>query len=385
MADIQLSVIIVSYNALHYLDLCLRSTLKATVDLNAEIIVVDNDSQEPVASWIEKNFKSVRLIKSKENLGFGKANNLGVEEAKGEVILFLNPDTIISKEAINSVLINFKANPNVGALGLRMIDGDGNFLQESKRSTPTLWSSFCRVSGLTSLFPNSQLFSSYRNGHIDEHSISNIEILSGACMFVNVKEIENRLFDPDFYMYGEDIDLSYRIMKSGYKVFYLGSETIIHFKGESTNKRNWSYHYWFFQTMWLFRKKHFNGFLQELANAILFPLIWFLMMLSYLKNMSSPINNEKVIHSNLYSIIGEKTERLLSLIGKQFGTSRITENTSESDLIIINVNNINASDSIELMNSKKEIQKILFWNEELGLLFGSPSKKSQGIRFLSKS
>lgn len=370
MSEKQLSVIIVSHNALAYLDLTLKALIEASDHIQCEIILVDNASSEPVSDWLSTNFPEVKLIASKKNLGFGKANNLGLKEANSKRILFLNPDTIISQSNIDSALSFFDENNNVGAIGMRMINGKGEFLPESKRSIPGIWSSFSRVIGLSSLFPKSAFFASYRLGHIPEKEISEVEVLSGACMFLNVDESELQQFDTDFFMYGEDIDISYRISKAGYKVIYLGSETIVHFKGESTNKRQWWYYYWFYKTMWIFREKHFDGILNKTANALLFPSIWLLMLLAFIKGQFQSSNKSIGNGFKTYHIVGTGSPKLQIALQKFQNNARESE-VRKADLIIINADYPNYHEIIELLELKPENQKVIFWNEEIGKFFGA--------------
>ncbi|MEQ8360724.1 MAG: glycosyltransferase family 2 protein [Cytophagales bacterium] len=370
MAEKQLSVIIVSHNALAYLDLTLRSLIEAVDHIQSEIILVDNASTEPVVSWVREHFPEVVLIASEQNLGFGKANNLGLKEAMANRILFLNPDTIVSKSNIDSTLELFDRDPKIGAIGLRMINGTGLFLPESKRSVPGLWSSFSRVLGLSSLFPKSRLFASYRMGNIPEKTSAEVEVLSGACMFLNVKEKELQQFDTDYFMYGEDIDISYRIKKAGYSVRYLGEETMVHFKGESTNKKAWWYYYWFYKTMWIFRKKHFRTFPHQIINALIFPSIWFLMLLGYLKGQIPEKRPSVQSGFKSYHIVGQKSPKLQLSLQKFQNKAREIE-LRKAELIIIDADYTGYNEVIELLDLKPDDQKVIFWNEEMGKFFGA--------------
>ncbi len=370
MAENQLSVIIVSHNALAYLDLTLRSLVEATDHIISEIILVDNASTELITDWVSTNFPEIKLIASSENLGFGKANNLGIEKAGSDRILFLNPDTIISRNVIDAALSYFDKNKDAGAIGLRMINGRGEFLPESKRSVPGIWSSFSKVVGLGTLFPKSSFFASYRLGHIPEKEISDVEVLSGACMFLNVSEKELQQFDSDFFMYGEDIDISYRIRKAGYRLVYMGNETIVHFKGESTNKRQWWYSYWFYKTMWMFREKHFKGFLNKIINTLLFPTIWLLMLLAFIKSQLKGQKKSLDKGFQTFHIVGTRSPKLeLSL--QKFQNNAQESQLLQAGLIIINVEYPNYHEIIELLDLKPPEQKVIFWNEEMGKFFGA--------------
>lgn len=252
-----LSVIIVSYNVKAYLDQCLKSVIRASKNIDVEIIVVDNFSKDDSVEHIKTNFPSVHLIQNKSNLGFGSANNIGVKEAKGDYILFLNPDTIVGEDNFELALKEFRDFPNLGSLGCRMIDGKGNFLPESKRGFPTPWVAFYRIIGLAKLFPKSKKWAGYYLGNVDESQNAQSQIHCGAWMMLS-KEALNKShgFDEAFFMYGEDIDLSYRIMELDYENRYFATSPIIHFKGESTKHSSWSYVKNFHQSMDIFFKKH---------------------------------------------------------------------------------------------------------------------------------
>lgn len=254
----KLSVIIVNYNVKYFLEHCLCSVLKATRHIDAEILVVDNHSTDGSRDYLSQRFHTVRFLWNDTNLGFAKANNLALKQAIGEHILFLNPDTIIPEEGLEQCLRFFAERSDCGALGVHMIDGSGAFLRESKRSFPTPSNAFFKMTGLASLFPHSRYFSGYYAGHVAEHETAAVDVLSGAFLMVS-RKIINRVqgFDEDFFMYGEDIDLSYRIRQTGFRNFYLGETTIIHFKGESTCKHTQTYTRNFYGAMRLFVKKHY--------------------------------------------------------------------------------------------------------------------------------
>lgn len=256
----QLSVIIVNYNVKYFLEQCLYSVQKACLGIDAEIIVADNNSTDGSREYLEPNFPTVNFIWNNENAGFAKANNQALEKAKGAFILFLNPDTILSEDSIDKCLEFFAGNKTAGAIGIHMIDGSGNFLKESKRAFPSPLTSLFKLSGLTRLFPRSATFARYHLGHLPEKENHEVDVLAGAFMMMPKKvldEIGN--FDERFFMYGEDVDLSYRIQKGGYKNYYFAESTIIHFKGESTKRGSLNYVRLFYKAMSLFVKKHYSG------------------------------------------------------------------------------------------------------------------------------
>ncbi len=269
----RLSVIIVSYNVYPFLDNCLRSVRQALNGLVAEIIVVDNASVDRTPQLVQHHFPDVRLIANSDNVGFAKANNQGIKMASGEYILLLNPDTIVSEDTFSVCLAFMDDHPDAGALGVKMLDGSGQFLPESKRGLPTLLSSFLKMSGLYRLAPRSAKWNAYYQGHIGEDETARIDVLCGAFMCIRQSALlKTGLLDEDFFMYGEDIDLSYRITRAGYSIYYLPTTSIIHYKGESTRKSSLNYILTFYQAMLIFTRKHpeFKGQKSLIQLAIYF-------------------------------------------------------------------------------------------------------------------
>ena len=255
----KLSVIIVNYNVKYFLEHCLNAVSKACKNIETEIIVVDNASTDGSRSFLEARFSNVKFIWNETNLGFSKANNLGLKFTTGEYTLFLNPDTIVPEDCFEKCIDFFETHADCGAIGVKMIDGSGNFLKESKRSFPTPAASFYKLTGLHKLFPTHKKFAAYYAGHLSESNTASVEVLSGAFMMVSDKMLKRvKGFDEDFFMYGEDIDLSYRIKKTGFKNYFFADTTIIHFKGESTQKNNPEYAARFYGAMKLFVQKHYQ-------------------------------------------------------------------------------------------------------------------------------
>lgn len=278
-----LSVIIVNYNVKHFLEQCLYSVQKACAGIDAEIIVTDNNSSDGSRGFLEPVFPAVNFIWNSENLGFARANNQALAQAKGEFVLFLNPDTILPEDCISKCLEFFRSNSSAGALGVRMVDGSGKFLKESKRAFPSPLTSLFKLSGLAKLFPRSKTFARYHLGHLSEHEDHEVDVLAGAFMMIPqsvLKQIGN--FDERFFMYGEDVDLSFRIQQAAsstigqrYRNFYFSKTTIIHFKGESTKRGSLNYVRLFYKAMNLFVKKHYSGskagvFIFLIQTAIIF-------------------------------------------------------------------------------------------------------------------
>jgi len=264
----KLSVIIVNYNVKYFLEQCLHSVRKAVRDIDAEVFVVDNNSVDGSVDIIKEKFPEVVLIANKENTGFSKANNQAIEKSKGEYVLLLNPDTLVEDDTFKKIIGFMDAHPDAGGLGVKMVDGKGNFLPESKRGLPTPSVAFYKIFGFSRLFPKSKLFGKYHLGYLNEDETNEVEILSGAFMLIRSSVLNKiGLLDETFFMYGEDIDLSYRIMQAGYKNYYFPEARIIHYKGESTKKSSVNYVMVFYRAMIIFAKKHFS---QKNANLFSF-------------------------------------------------------------------------------------------------------------------
>ncbi|HEV2353824.1 MAG TPA: glycosyltransferase family 2 protein [Puia sp.] len=263
-----LSVIIVHYRVPYFLELCLLSVDAALQGMDAEVIVIDNHSGDRSPDFLRPRFPRVKWIANSENAGFSRANNQGLALATGDHILFLNPDTVIPEDfARNCLAFYSQAAGAAGGLGVRMIDGNGRFLKESRRGFPTPWVAFCRLSGLTALFPRSRWFSEYYLGYLPADRNHRAPVLSGACFWVSRKALDAAgPFDENFFMYAEDIDLSYRLEKAGFCNYYIADTTIIHFKGASTQK-DLRYIRQFYGAMIQFRRKHFHGGRRGLLRA----------------------------------------------------------------------------------------------------------------------
>lgn len=227
--------------------------------MEAEIFVVDNNSTDGARDYLSEKFSSVIFTWNNHNEGFGKACNSILKKTSGNYILFLNPDTIVAEDCFEKCISFMQAHNDCGALGVRMIDGTGKFLKESKRSFPRPFTSLYKMMGLSALFPQSKLFARYYAGHLPENENNAVEVLSGAFMLLSKKAIRiTGGFDEDFFMYGEDIDLSYRIQKAGLQNWYFAGTSILHFKGESTKKLSSDYIKHFYGAMKIFAKKHFS-------------------------------------------------------------------------------------------------------------------------------
>ncbi len=270
-----IGIVIVNYNVRHFLMQCLHSIRKAkNPELSIEIWVVDNASTDGAAEILATEFPEVNLIVNQENVGFSKANNQAIRALNSKYTLLLNPDTLIQEDTLIKCFQYMETHMDAGALGVRMIDGKGNFLPESKRKIPDLWNSFCKLTFLSKVFPTSRWFSGYNLGYLPEHENSEIEVLCGAFMFMRSDVLSKTgLLDEQFFMYGEDIDLSFRILKAGYKIIYFPETSIIHFKGESTQKNSLKYVKTFYGAMILYVKKHYPGTKSWIFTQIILMLI----------------------------------------------------------------------------------------------------------------
>lgn len=256
---LKLSIVIVNYNVKHFLEQCLHAVEKATKNIESEVFVVDNNSVDGSIGMLIHKFPKIKLIANKRNLGFSKANNQAILRAQGNYILLLNPDTVVEEDTFEKVVGFMDKHPDAGGLGVKMIDGCGRFLPESKRGLPTPWVAFHKIFGLSSLFNKSKFFGKYHLSYLNENEIHVVDVLAGAFMLLRRETLEKvGLLDEDYFMYGEDIDLSYRITKAGYKNYYYPETTIIHYKGESTKKGSLNYVRMFYNAMIIFARKHFS-------------------------------------------------------------------------------------------------------------------------------
>ena len=280
----KLSVIIVNYNVKYFLEQCLISVFKSLKGIDGEVFVVDNASADGSCQMVKQRFPRVLLVENKENYGFSYANNQALRLAKGEFVLLLNPDTVVEEHTFSRCITFMRQHPDAGSMSVKMIDGKGKFLPESKRAMPSPMVSFYKIFGLSRLFPRSRIFARYHLGHLDEDETNEIEILPGAFMFIRREALDKAgLLDEAFFMYGEDIDLSYRIMNSGYKNYYYPDTTIIHYKGESTKKGSINYVLVFYKAMMIFARKHFSKKNASLYIFLIYIAIYFRAGLSIMK------------------------------------------------------------------------------------------------------
>lgn len=227
--------------------------------LDAEVIVIDNHSKDGSVDYLSNLFPNVYFIRNTCNLGFAKANNKAIRQSRGEYVLLLNPDTVVGEEVLRECIRFMDAHPKAGGAGVRMLKTDGTDAMESRRGVPTPMTSFYKMVGLCSRFPKHRKFGRYYMGHLPWDTPSQIEITSGAFCMLRRKTLEEvGLLDEDFFMYGEDIDLSYRVIKGGWENWYL-PQMILHYKGESTEKTNFRYVHVFYEAMFIFLSKHYGN------------------------------------------------------------------------------------------------------------------------------
>ncbi len=272
----KLSVVIVNYNVKYFLEQCLHSVYKAGNEIDMEIFVVDNNSVDESVSMLKEKFPDVKIIANKVNKGFSTANNQAIKICKGKYVLLLNPDTVVEHDTFKKVIEFMDEHPDAGGLGVKMIDGNGNFLPESKRGLPSPLVAFYKIFGLARLFPKSKIFGKYHLSYLDKEIIHKVDILSGAFMLLRKEALNKTGFlDESFFMYGEDIDLSYRLTKSGYNNYYFPETRIIHYKGESTKKSSVNYVFTFYNAMVIFAKKHFSQKNAKLFSFLIHFAIYF--------------------------------------------------------------------------------------------------------------
>ncbi|GIZ10030.1 glycosyltransferase family 2 protein [Flavobacterium sp. UMI-01] len=379
----QLSVIILNYNVRYFLELCVSSVQAALNGIDAEIIVVDNNSTDDSCIMMKAQFSNVNLIENKENSGFPKGNNIGVAQAKGKYICILNPDTVVAEDTFVNVLAFAERQKNLGIVGVKLIDGAGNFLPESKRGIPTPWVAFTKITALYKLFPQTVWFDSYYAGHLEENQTGKVEILVGAFMVMERQlYLDVGGFDEDCFMYSDDIDLSYRVLQRGKTNYYFHETTVIHYKGESTIKDG-TYMKRFQEAMNFFYRKHFK--VSVLFSIFMKMGIVFFSLVKMFQGKRL-IQKEKehfVLYSKNKSLV-QKIETALrkKVVFHDLNTEKMVFSslTTESPVeILLDANSILFKDSIAFMErikNKRFTFKILSKNN--GFLIGSDTSNERG-------
>ncbi len=278
----KLSVVIVSYNVRHLLAQCVDSVLRATKDMEAEVWVVDNASTDGSLPYLQSLFPRVHVIANEENVGFARANNQAIRLSQGHYVLLLNPDTIVAEDTLSTVVGFMEEHARAGAAGVHMLNRDGSFALESRRGMPKPSTALYKLSGLAARYPQHRRFGRYYMQYLNEHEAAQVEVLSGAFMLLRREALlEAGLLDEDYFMYGEDIDLSYRVMQAGWDNYYVPA-SILHYKGESTRKTNFRYVYNFYNAMLIFFRKHYAR-RYRLASLVVQPALVALGLWQYLR------------------------------------------------------------------------------------------------------
>jgi GT2 family glycosyltransferase len=380
----QLSVIILNYNVRCFLELCVLSVQKAIQNLDAEIIIIDNNSSDDSCAMMQQRFPNIKLIQNKENSGFPKGNNIAVKEAKGEYLCILNPDTVVAEDTFEKVLAFAKSKTDLGIVGCKLIDGTGNFLPESKRSIPTPWVAFTKIFGLYKLFPKLSLFNKYYAQQLTENQTGKVDILVGAFMVMQ-RELYNELdgFDEACFMYADDIDLSYRALQLQKQNYYFHGTTVIHYKGESTVK-DATYMKHFREFMNFFYQKHFK-------RSLFFNLMarfgaFYFSVVKLFKGKSQPkvkpdryvlVSDNEILKEKLAHILQKNVER------KQFENRKIvfsqTFSNTKNTEVILDLNSISYKNAIAFLteNSNNSFTFKLLPTES-DFIIGSNSSNDRG-------
>ncbi|MEY3426026.1 MAG: hypothetical protein RL679_1384 [Bacteroidota bacterium] len=303
-------MVIVNYNVEFFLEQCLNSVQKALENINGQVFIVDNNSIDGSVEMVQRKFPAYTLVANKENVGFSKANNQAILQSDAEYILLLNPDTVVEEETFSKVIGFMDSHADAGGLGVRMVDGKGKFLPESKRGLPTPAVAFYKIFGLSKLFPKSERIGQYHLGHLSEFETNKIDILSGAFMLMRSEALEKvGLLDEAFFMYGEDIDLSYRILKGGYSNYYFPETRIIHYKGESTKKSSVNYVFVFYRAMIIFAEKHFSQKNAKLFSFLINAAIYFRATLAismrFIRQSVLPLIDFVILLIGLYALTNQ--------------------------------------------------------------------------------
>lgn len=359
----KLSVVILNYNVRYFLELCLKSVQAAICNLDAEIIVVDNNSSDDSCAMITDLFPAVHLIRNEQNIGFSKANNQGVKEAKGEFICILNPDTVVSEDTFEKLIHFAEKKERFGVIGCKLIDGRGNFLPESKRNIPVVLVALQKMLGRVK---------NYYAGHLEENEVGEADVMVGAFMFMKRKVCQEiGGFDEDYFMYGEDIDLSYRLIKAGYKNYYYGKTTIIHYKGESTLKDR-KYAQRFYYAMQLFYKKHFS------RNKLFDLLVWFGLQVAFLIRKTP--KSKKTGSKHYVLVSNQDYPQLRSKLGKKVDIFETVTGFNPDSEVIFDANTLAYKQIITELDQLNGFAKLSFkiLPKDANFILGSDDSINRG-------
>ena len=305
---VDISIVIVNYNVKAFLEQCLMAIERAVRDFAVEIFVVDNASVDGSQAMVKKKFPRVRLIENRKNVGFSRANNCALRQVRGRHVLLLNPDTLIQEDALSVLQEYLDRHADVGAAGVKLLNPDGSFQIGSRRGLPTPWVAFTRIIGLSRLFPRSRIFGRYNMTYLDPDTEADVDVLTGSLMYVRREVLEKiGYFDEDYFMYGEDVDLCYRIRLAGWRIVYVPKTQAIHYKGESTKKGEMSFVTHFYNAMLIFSRKHFNSryslFLRVLLTIGIFSRAAVSYLWRMLKYIAAPGLDFAVIVLSIYIAI----------------------------------------------------------------------------------
>ena len=401
----ELSIIIVNYNVQFFLEQCLCSVSKAVQGLKAEVWVVDNASIDGSLDYLQPLFPWVHFLPNTENIGYSKANNQALTHCQGKYVLFLNPDTLVAEDCFRLCLDFIHAQPSPGALGIRMIDGSGKFLPESKRAFPSPISALFKLMGLSDLFPRSAIFNRYSLGNLSQHQNHQVDVLAGAFMLFPKAVLDQAGgFDELFFMYGEDIDLSYRVQKAGFQNYYFAGSSIIHFKGKSTRKGSLNYVLLFYNAMRLFVIKNYCGkgawlFSFFIQLAILIRGFFSLLYSVFLRPLKLMFNTNKKYRLKNIALVGTaeqvlKTEAILnnkevpainavsySPEDKQI----LLKNSAHQAILFCEGGGLNWKQIIAITEDFSGFEgELLFHASGSGSIIGSDSRKTSGRSMVPK-
>jgi len=360
---LKLSVVILNYNVRYFLELCLKSVLAATEQINAEIIVIDNNSKDDSRQMVERLFPNVKWIQNTDNVGFSKANNQAVREATGEYLCILNPDTVVSEDTFTKLIAFADTKDNIGIVGCKLIDGTGNYLPESKRNIPYV------SAAIKKMFGQSQ---DYYANHLSPSDVGRADILVGAFMFVK-RDVYNQIkgFDEDYFMYGEDIDISYKSLKAGFHNYYFGDTTVIHYKGESTLKDK-KYAKRFYGAMQIFYRKHFKN------NRVFDALVWLGLKAAFLLR-KGPSTQKKVVQQ--YFVIGNDNAKALeTALKKPIQTIDIKQGIPQFSEVILDANTLSYQQIISYLSQVEDNNNLSFkiLPNDSKFIIGSDDSINQG-------